>query len=57
MEKDIQRRNVIDVLRSMDVGAIEVFPIVQKPSVTNTLNARLYKEKKLKEWLGKQSQM
>ena len=36
MEKDIQRRNVIDVLRSMDV---------QKPSVTNTLNARLYKEK------------
>ena len=45
MEKDIQRRNVIDVLRSMDVGAIEVFPIVQKPSVTNTLNARLYKEK------------
>ena len=35
MEKDIQRRNVIDVLRSM----------VQKPSVTNTLNARLYKEK------------
>ena len=36
MEKDIQRRNVIDVLRSMDVGAIEVFPIVQKPSVTNT---------------------
>ena len=30
MEKDIQRRNVIDVLRSMDV---------------NTLNARLYKEK------------
>ena len=45
MEKDIQRRKVIDVLRSMDVGAIEVFPIVQKPSVTNTLNARLYKEK------------
>ena len=45
MEKDIQRRNVIDVLRSMDVGAIEEFPIVQKPSVTNTLNARLYKEK------------
>ena len=45
MEKDIQRRNVIDVLWSMDVGAIEVFPIVQKPSVTNTLNARLYKEK------------
>ena len=45
MEKDIQRRNVIDVLRSMDVGAIEVFPIVQIPSVTNTLNARLYKEK------------
>lgn len=37
MEKDIQRRNVIDVLRSMDVGAIEVFPIVQKPSVTNTI--------------------
>ena len=36
MEKDIQRRNVIDVLRGMDVGAIEVFPIVQKPSVTNT---------------------
>ena len=45
MEKDIQRRNVIDVLRSMDVGAIEVFPIVQKPSVTNTLNARLWKTK------------
>ena len=41
MEKDIQRRNVIDVLRGMDGGAIEVFPIVQKPSVTNTLKARL----------------
>ena len=42
MEKDIQRRNVIDVLRSMDVGAIEVFPIVQKPSVTNTLRCKKY---------------
>jgi len=45
MEKDIQRRNVIDVLRNMDVGAIEVFPIIQKTSVNYTLNARLYKEK------------
>ncbi len=45
MEKDIQRRNVIDVLRNMDVGAIEVFPLIQKTSVSNTLNFRLYKEK------------
>ena len=30
---------------NMDVGAIEVFPIIQKTSVTYTLNARLYKEK------------
>ncbi|WP_303010823.1 hypothetical protein [uncultured Bacteroides sp.] len=45
MEKEIERRNVIDVLRNMDIGAVEVFPIIQKPSVTNTLNARLYKEK------------
>lgn len=30
MEKEIERRGVIDVLRNMDVGAIEVFPIIQK---------------------------
>lgn len=45
MEKEIERRNVIDVLRNMDVGDTEIFPITQKTSVTNTLNARLYKEK------------
>ena len=43
MEKEIERRSIINVLRNMDVGAIEVFPIIQKTSVT--LNARLYKEK------------
>ena len=45
MEKEIERRAVIDVLRNMDVGASEVFPIIQKTSVAYTLNARLYKEK------------
>lgn len=45
MEKELERRSVIDVLRNMDVGKEEVFPIFQKTSVTNTLNARLYKEK------------
>lgn len=45
MEKEIERRSIINVLRNMDVGAIEVFPIIQKTSVTYTLNARLYKEK------------
>ena len=39
------RHDVLNVLRNMDVGAIEVFPIIQKTSVTYTLNARLYKEK------------
>lgn len=43
--KEIERRSIINVLRNMDVGAIEVFPIIQKTSVTYTLNARLYKEK------------
>ena len=45
MEKEIERRSIINVLRNMDVGAIEVFPIIQKTSVTYTLNARPYKEK------------
>ena len=45
MEKEIERLSIINVLRNMDVGAIEVFPIIQKTSVTYTLNARLYKEK------------
>lgn len=45
MEKEIQKRNVINVLRNMDVGDVEVFPLTQKTSVANTLNARLYKEK------------
>ena len=45
MEKEIERRSIINVLRNMDVGAIEVFPIIQKTSVTYTLNDRLYKEK------------
>ena len=45
MEKEIERRSIINVLRNMDVGAIEVFPIIQNTSVTYTLNARLYKEK------------
>ena len=45
MEKEIERRSIINVLRNMDVGAIEVFPIIQKTSVTYTLNSRLYKEK------------
>ena len=30
MEKEIERRSIINVLRNMDVGAIEVFPIIQK---------------------------
>ncbi|MEW9603236.1 hypothetical protein [Bacteroides sp. L008] len=45
MEKEIERRNVIDVLRNMDVGDTEIFPITQKTSVSNTLSFRLYKEK------------
>lgn len=45
MEKEIQKRSVIDVLRNMDVGDTEVFPLIQKTSVANTLSARLYKEK------------
>ena len=45
MEKEIERRSIINVLRNMDVGAIEVFPIIQKTSVSYTLYARLYKEK------------
>lgn len=49
MEKEIERRSIINVLRNMDVGAIEVFPIIQKTSVTYTLNARLYVMKLQKE--------
>lgn len=45
MEKEIERRNVIDVLRNMDVGDTEIFPLTQKTSVSNTLSFRLYKEK------------
>lgn len=45
MEKEIQKRNVINVLRNMDVGKTEAFPIVQKTSVNYTLNSRLYPEK------------
>lgn len=45
MEKEIERRSVIDVLRNMDVGDTEIFPIAQKTSVNNTLSSRLYKEK------------
>lgn len=45
MEQEIQRRNVINVLRNMDVGITEEFPIAQKTSVSNTLNSRLYPEK------------
>lgn len=45
MEKEIQKRNVINVLRNMDVGDTEIFPITQKTSVSNTLSFRLYKEK------------
>ena len=45
MERENQKLNVINVLRNMDVGDTEVFPLIQKTSVNNTLNARLYKEK------------
>ncbi|MBV4220915.1 hypothetical protein KSZ35_09395 [Bacteroides xylanisolvens] len=45
MEKEIQKRSIINVLRNMDVGDEEVFPITQKTSVVFTLNQRLYKEK------------
>lgn len=45
MEKEIERRSVIDVLRNMDVGDTEIFPIIQKTSVNNTLSSRLYIEK------------
>jgi hypothetical protein len=38
MEKEIERRSVIDVLRNMDVGDTEIFPIIQKTSVNNTLS-------------------
>ena len=45
MEKEIERRSVIDVLRNMDVGDTEIFPIIQKTSVNNILSSRLYIEK------------
>ena len=45
MKENVQKRNVIDVLRNMDVGDTEIFPIIQKTSVNQTLNQRLYKEK------------
>ena len=45
MEKEIQKRGIINTLRNMDVGDVEEFPIIQKTSVTFTLNQRLYKER------------
>lgn len=45
MEKNTQRHSTIDVLRNVDVDVIEIFPTARRPSVTNTLNARLYGEK------------
>ena len=53
MEKEIERRSIINVLRNMDVGAIEVFPIIQKTSVTYTLNATALLKKKLKGMVWK----
>ena len=43
MEKEIQKRGIINTLRNMDVGDVEEFPIIQKTSVAFTLNQRLYK--------------
>lgn len=45
MEEVTERRKVINILREMKVGDKEVFPLVQKTSVLNTISNRLYKER------------
>lgn len=45
MEEVTERRKVINTLREMKVGDKEVFSIMQKTSVLNTISNRLYKER------------
>lgn len=43
----MERREIISTLRAMEVGQIELFPLVQKTSVLNTISERLYMEREL----------
>lgn len=45
MEEVTERRKVINTLREMEVGDIEVFSILQKTTILNTISGRLCKER------------
>lgn len=46
-----EKKPVISTLRAMEVGEIQIFPIIQKTTIVNTISERLYLERQLgKQW-------